>query len=334
MSEETKAVEREKARTGMQIIREGRTEEEQEVENEESREGMRRARAKKTDEELEEKKQIDRKDKKKARAMKTDEEQEEEKQIAREYMKKVRDRKTDEEYEEEKQIARESMKKIRGMQIDVELDFNMISTRHRMRDNRSKRSGKEHLKENLKAKQGMRLIKEEGRINSFGRRFRGKRDDLSEWKTYMKNSYSKCILEQYKPDIVERINEEVRIQKEKERIEKEKERKEIEENGGEWLYHGDCGEWYWSGEGEPPGDYGFHYEAPTAEELEEIRKQDEELYEEELKEKRKVRENKIKGAMATPINPFPERELCSYETLREVVLSQRKRGSHERKWIL
>ena len=56
MSEETKAVEREKARTGMQIIREGRTEEEQEVENEESREGMRRARAKKTDEELEEKK--------------------------------------------------------------------------------------------------------------------------------------------------------------------------------------------------------------------------------------------------------------------------------------
>ena len=268
--------------------------------------------------------------------MKTDEEREEEKQIAREYMKKVRDRKTDEEYEEEKQIARESMKKIRGMQIDVELDFNMISTRHRMRDNRSNRSGKEHLKENLKAKQGMRLIKEEGRINSFGRRFRGKRDDLSEWKTYMKNSYSKCILEQYKPDIVERINEKVRIEKEKERIEKEKERiekekerKEIEENGGEWLYHGDCGEWYWSGEGEPPGDYGFHYEAPTAEELEEIRKQDEELYEEELKEKRKLKEQEIKDTMATPINPLPETELCAYEKLREANIREREEAMKE-----
>ena len=43
-----------------------------------------------------------------------------------------------------------------------------------MRGFRQKRTGKEHLLQNLKAQQGMRLLETEGRLQEFAKRSHGK----------------------------------------------------------------------------------------------------------------------------------------------------------------
>ena len=49
---------------------------------------------------------------------------------------------------------------------------------------------------------------------------------------------------------------------------KVKDREQNNKKNGEWLYHGESDEWYWTGENEPEftGD-GFVCEAPTEEDL-------------------------------------------------------------------
>ena len=68
------------------------------------------------------------------------------------------------------------------------------------------------------------------------------------------NKKKLSILENKKPDIVQMINEKLRIEKEKERKREKEREKEVEEDGGEWCVHGESGEYYWSGESEPVGD--------------------------------------------------------------------------------
>ena len=83
-----------------------------------------------------------------------------------------------------------------------------------------------------------------------------KRDELFEWNKYMQTSQKhKDILAENQPDIVSRINE-------KERLEKERNR-QTEENceKGEWYYNGESGEYYWTGETEP--EYDQVYDSPS-----------------------------------------------------------------------
>ena len=46
---------------------------------------------------------------------------------------------------------------------DEDKEFNKIKKKHRMREMRNSRSGKDHLTENLQAKKGMALLESEGR---------------------------------------------------------------------------------------------------------------------------------------------------------------------------
>ena len=99
---------------------------------------------------------------------------------------------------------------------------------------------------NLKAKKGMRLLNNEGRLRTFSRRESGRKDgknwdELFEWEQYSRKSQNHITnLEKMQPDIVERLNEKMRSIKEKERQRKE------ERNNGEWDYDGESGEWYWT----------------------------------------------------------------------------------------
>ena len=44
----------------------------------------------------------------------------------------------------------------------------------------------------------------------------------------------------------------------------------------------------------------------------------------EARDKKKERNEKIKAALNTPINPFPDKELCAYEKLRESNIRERE----------
>ena len=48
-----------------------------------------------------------------------------------------------------------------------------------------------------------------------------------------------------------------------------------------------------------------------------------------MKEKRKQKEMERKQAMATPISPLPERELCPYEKLRANIIQEREDAMRE-----
>ena len=112
-----------------------------------------------------------------------------------------------------------------------------------MRDIRKKRTGKEKLIQNYKAKKGMQLLHEEGRLCDFVRRDPMKLNETNDWKRfYQKSKKHAAILNERKPDIVEKLNTISREENEKERRKKEKEKE------GEWIYNGESGEYYCRGE--------------------------------------------------------------------------------------
>ena len=94
----------------------------------------------------------------------------------------------------------------------------------------------------------MQLLKEEGYIKDFATRSGGKSDEKRDWDIYFRSCKNNAnYLAQKKPDIVAEINEKIRVEKKKER----KRRLCVEEDGGKWLYCGESGEYFWSGDGDP-----------------------------------------------------------------------------------
>ena len=132
-------------------------------------------------------------------------------------------------------------------------------------------------------------------------------------------------LEVKKPDIIQVLNEKIRADKESERKRREKGGK------GEWCYHGESGEYYWTGDGEPEYGDNFVNEGLSAEELKQFREEENKMFEEMLEERKKIQKDKrkqkqkeMKEAMDTPIQPLPEKELCEYEKLRESNIKERQ----------
>ena len=142
------------------------------------------------------------------------------------------------------------------------------------------------------------------------------------------------LLTKEKPDLVERLNQEIREEKEKDR--KRKEDDEKEEKEGRWNYNPESDEYFWVGEGEPNYGDTFSFSPPTEEEIqisrEAERKECEYLIEERkknLKEKRRLKQLERKEAMAIALEPLPERELCPYEKLRENIIKEREKAMIE-----
>ena len=205
-----------------------------------------------------------------------------------------------------------------------------------MREFRTNLSGKEHLLANLKAKKGMRELKSNGPLKNYSKRkslgAAVKGDELFEWKLFKQKSkrHSNKLLEK-RPDIVSKLNEMNRLEKEQKEAREEEERKRAKEDKGEWIFNSEYGEYYWVGEGQPYILEENLNEPTTKEELKSIREQEEKLYEEmrqqkieEEKEKRKRKRKEMKEAMKKPIPPIPVSERCPYEKVREQIIKERE----------
>ena len=126
---------------------------------------------------------------------------------------------------------RERKEKEKAGKCQIEKDYEIIIERHQKREKRKNRSGKEHLLENLRAKKGMRLFKDDGNIQAFKRRGKINVDKMLNWQLQNSDKH-KEKLENVHTDIVERLNQKRREEKEKDRKRKE------EELLGEWIYNG------------------------------------------------------------------------------------------------
>ena len=224
------------------------------------------------------------------------------------------------------------MEKHRTEKIVEDTDYENIIKKKRLRELRGRYSGKQHLIANLKARKGMQLLKKEDRLRTFSKReARMKKDqgidDLLEWENYLQRSdrHQEKLMEM-KPDIVQRINEHLRLKKENERREKEKLREEMKLN----QYSGG-GDWYWESETEPDDENISCYSILTKEEKDDFEKEEKREREamanrlkQEQGEKRKQEREKLKEAASKPIDPIPTRELCQYEQIREDIIRERE----------
>ena len=250
-------------------------------------------------------------------------------------MKEKRAKQNQDEKEEEKIDLRLRVRNLRANKTEEEKEYGKLCKKHKMRESRAQRSGKDHLLENLRAKKGMKLLKEKGRLRDFESRATDNDTEMLDWKDFMKKGKAfSDLITKAKPDLVERLNQEIREEKEKDRKRKEEEKKEEKED--QWHYIAEYDDYVWVGEGEP--DYGdsFSY-SPLNEDEKKLqreaeRKECEDFIEERkknLKEKRRLKQIERKEAMAIALDPLPERELCPYEKLREDIIKEREKAMVE-----
>ena len=266
----------------------------------------------------------------KIRSHQTEEENMREKLKTKERMRALRARLTEEEKEIEREELRNRMKKLRLEKKVEDSDYEKIVQRQKLRGLRANFSGKQHLIANLKAKKGMQLLNNEGRLRTFSGRDSGiskaqRKNEFLEWKNYLgKSEGHQQRLAELKPDLVERINEHFRLEKENKNKKEESQREGVKASE-----HSRCGDWYWASDTE--SEDGGCYEILTKEEKDFFEKEEKREREvlskrlkEEQKEKKKIRKQKLKEAMAKPIDPLPERELCQYERIREDIIKERE----------
>ena len=263
----------------------------------------------------------------------------------RERKKDERDRKTFEEWKADCEADKVRKKYEREQRDESINDFEKISLKHQKRDNRKERTGKEKLMQNLESKKGMRLLREKGRLKDFKERINRNTHQETDWKNFIQKSEKHAAMAvKIKPDIVQRVNEMLRDEKELLRRQKVKEyaneriRKEkVAEDGGEWVFDKEYSDYYWVGEGEPPVvEEQPIYKPLSEQQLQSIKKQEEEWLkaaieerEREKQEKRRKKYEELQALKNTPISPLPEKDLCEYEKLREKNIKEREQAMLE-----
>ena len=101
-------------------------------------------------------------------------------------------------------------RKVRKGMSEAEKEFERVYNLLQMRDSREKRNGKEHLLDNLKAKQGMRDLREKGRVIGKDFMMRGKREKDEEilwWSFWNKGKIFKDVLRDKKPETAQAMKE-------------------------------------------------------------------------------------------------------------------------------
>ena len=241
---------------------------------------------------------------------------------------------SDDQKEIENEKRRERRLEILENINDVEREFLKINLKHKKRSLRQQRTGKQKLEQNLKAKRGMRLFREEGRLKDYEQRTKSNRNEEQDWTSFIRKgkNYSEK-LDECKPDVVAKINEEFRKQEDRMREKEAERKKQIDEDGGEWVYNAEFDDYHWVGEGDRKLHHDPVYEPLTSEELKDIRCQEEEFRLAEIeqekklaKERRKIKQDEIKAAMGTPIAPLPQKEKCEYEKLRDRNINERMKA--------
>ena len=197
-------------------------------------------------------------------------------------------------------MDRQQKRKEKDKKEEIVKEFEKIELKYRIRNLRRKRSEEEKLEQNSKAKEGMRDLREKGRMIRYKERGQTNLSEKADLKYFMRKSKQhKDLAEKLRPDIVKLINTKQRRDMEMLRQENEKEKSNESEENKDWT-------------------------PPTEGELEIVRYEEERWGEEirkERKEKaafnRKKKLQKLRKAMKKPIIPPPQpSELSEYEKLR------------------
>ena len=284
----------EKSKKRVQRCRERKTDEEKKMCKEKNKSRMEKKREKMTDEEKKMFKEKNKSRMEKKRAEMTDEERNLQKEKNRVRMAKRREenKKRLKEEKEEKRVShgrsldQEYKRRRRSTLSKAVQEYERIMQLLRNRKARSKRNGKDHLLDNLEAKQGMRWLREDGRVLKFKERLYYRKSEMEIWKIfYDLGSDYKEILKEKKKEVFEKIVEEEDKKKEEEKRKKNPDydaiqeaikaghwgtgenegyvwidksygrdwfwaRDEEEPKKGEWVFRG--GDYFWDGEGDPP----------------------------------------------------------------------------------
>ena len=139
-----------------------------------------------------------------------------EKEKLKERMAELRKKQTPEEKEIAKEEARIGMIESRKNQVEEIKEYQRIMKKYKTRESIRSMS-KEILSDRKeKCKQGMRLLRKEGRLRKEKERTQRNMDMLTEFGEYIaKSEVNKEYLEKIEPDIVQKINEKNRAEKEK-----------------------------------------------------------------------------------------------------------------------
>ena len=144
----------------------------------------------------------------------------------------------------------EYMRRRRKNMSGAEKEYDRIMQLLRNRKQRGDRNGKNHLLDNLEAKQGMRWFREDGRVLKFKERLYYKKNEMEIWKMYWDLGEDfKKVLKERNEEVFKKLEEEERKKKEEELIRKNEEEEEAPKEG-EWVFRG--GDYFWEGEGDPP----------------------------------------------------------------------------------
>ena len=234
-------------------------------------------------------------------------------------------------------------------EIEYEQIYDLLKKRH----SRQLRDGKAHLLDNLKAKKGMRDMKEIGRVFAFMER--GKREKDEEvlwWSFWNKGKQFKDIVSKKNPEMAAKM-----IEKEDLIKKKDEDRMKLEEDldaRGRWKW--DCGEYYWTipdenGHKMSMAEYEAECEANepelSAEEIAEKRRKERELWrrhdeqlekwrqEEKEQEKAEIakkareRRQQKKEELLKPIDMPKPNEKGDYEKARDQIVLQRHSAMKE-----
>ena len=159
-------------------------------------------------------------------------------------------RKRDDQWNKEMEQDKVSKRKVRQNLRAPEKEFKRIEQLLRNRKARADRNGKDHLLDNLEAKQGMRWFREDGRVLKFKERLYYKKNEMEIWKMYWDLGEDfKKVLKERNEEVFKKLEEEERKKKEEELIRKNEEEEEAPKEG-EWVFRG--GDYFWEGEGDPP----------------------------------------------------------------------------------
>ena len=134
---------------------------------------------------------------------------------------------------------------------DPSSEFQVINSLLCMRELRKSRTDEKHMKDNMEAKKGMQLVREEGFSKSFSYRTFRDIDELQIWiGFYSRGTSYKDILKEKKPEVAYQVSEIVDSRRRK-YAEVESKRKE-ERDKGFWEYDPINEDLYWTGVN-PPG---------------------------------------------------------------------------------
>ena len=143
-------------------------------------------------------------------------------------MAKFRQKQTQEEKEIVKEEARIGMIQSRKNQAEEIKEYQRIKEKYKRRESTKSTSKEILFDKREKCKQGMRLLREEGRLRKEKERTQRNMDELTEFGEYAAKSKNNMeYLERIEPDLVQKINEKNRAEKEK-RLKERKEREELE----------------------------------------------------------------------------------------------------------